>query len=165
MAQAGANGYKHIVASGWELWKIAKFARVATRWQLRSGSPWRGGRGVPRRRPGMVAKVRTQGRARPPARSQHICPPNPWHQPARERRPLIVLLRLLHSQLGRSYSIRYRSEVVEVYNLVVIQQCRSLPQEPGAGQSLVGAAQGGRCTALPAPCGAPLPRHLILLDR
>ena len=83
----------------------------------------------------------------------------------RERRPLIALLRLLHSQLGRSLSIRYRSEVVEVYNLVVIQQCRSLPQEPGAGQSLVGAAQGGRCTALRAPCGAPLPRHLILLDR
>ena len=35
----------------------------------------RRGRSVPRRRPGMVAKVRTQGRARPPARSQHICPP------------------------------------------------------------------------------------------
>ena len=95
--------------------------------------------------PNQPPKSRRRGRARPPARSQHICPPNPWHQPARERRPLIVLLRLLHSQLGRSYSIRYRSEVMAVYNIIVIQQCRPLPQEPDAGQSLVSAAQGTRC--------------------
>ena len=70
-----------------------------------------------------------------------------------------MLLRLLHSQLGRSYSIRYRSEVMAVYNLVVIQQCRPLPQEPDAGQSLVSVpSRGGAAKPSLHPVG------LLLLD-
>ena len=147
----------HIVVSEWQLWSVATFARVATRWQLRSGSRGAGDEASLGDAPGWSQRfARKAVHGRQPARNT-FAPPNPSHQPARERRPLFVLLRLLHSQLGRNYSIRYRSEVVAVYNRIVIQQCRPLSQEPGAEQSLVCAAQGGRCAALPAPCGAPLP--------